>query len=271
MGDKNFDREITAVKLERARQIMPLAERSYAILFTPRSGSSWLTDICEKTGRLSRPDECFNPGFLPVMARALGARDMDEYVELLRRNRNTFGLYGCQLTYHQLKTTFGKEDAFMRYFKNATFFWLIRKDIVAQAVSLAKMVKTSVSHGATASEEKVSESDRIFEYDSANIKHWLNHILAAEIATERFLSTYGLAPVRLSYEGITKMGSEAVLEMIGHHVGVDLTIKAAPQSLHRKISTDVNKAYAERFVEEEHVFLRQVGELRKKMLDLCAV
>ena len=61
----------------------PAARTRFVMHFTPRSGSSWLTDLAEQTGRLGKPGECFNPNFLPRMAARLDAANMDEFVEVM--------------------------------------------------------------------------------------------------------------------------------------------------------------------------------------------
>ena len=67
--------------------LAPRAERSYVIHFTPRSGSSWLTDVLGQTNVFGLPDEYFNPSFIPRNATAFGATNLDEYIEVLHRRR----------------------------------------------------------------------------------------------------------------------------------------------------------------------------------------
>jgi len=269
MKADTFDHNLGPDKLLLARDRNPPADRDFVIFFTPRSGSSWLTDICERTRRLSRPDECFNPQFMPEMTRALGARNMNEYVELLRRRRNTRGIYGCQLTYHQLNVTFSSEDEFMDYFGRSQFIWLIRKDIVSQAISLAKMVSTSVSHAPSASVDDIRKSDLDFAYDRSKIKHWLNHILAAEIKTESLFKKYRLKPLRLSYEGVTSLGAQGAVNLVAAHVAADLGEVSDLDTKHRKIGTEVNDHYSDKFRSEEADFLEQIRQIRLETVENC--
>ena len=128
----------------------PAAATRYCILFTPRTGSSWLTDIARQTGRLGHPGEHFNPTFLPRMAQSFDARTRDDLVEALLRRRNVGGVFGMEITYFQLKTVFRSERAFLRAFGDARFFWLIREDIVLQAISLMKKQQTRIGHNTQA-------------------------------------------------------------------------------------------------------------------------
>lgn len=266
MGLEMFDEGLARLKLDEARNKSPLAENIFVILFTPRSGSSWLTDICERTKRLSRPDECFNPNFMPEMTRALGARNMEEYVELLRRRRNTKNVYGCQLTYYQLEASFNTEQSFVDIFGGAKFFWLVRKNIIAQSISLAKMVSTSISHAPLTSPEAIEIGDSNFGYSRTEIRRWLQHISSAEEYTEGMIEKFGLNPMRLSYEGLTGMGAGKSVQIIADHVGAQLSVDEQVVSGHRKIATKLNASYEERFRNEELELVSAIEERRAAMI-----
>lgn len=266
MTNNTFDMSQNSKKLEELRSQKAIAEKRFVIFFTPRSGSSWLTDICEKSLVLSRPDECFNPNFTPEMTRALGARNLDEYVECLMRRRNTNGVFGCQLTHHQLIATFKDEPSFFKYFSDSTFFWLTRKDIVSQAISLTKMVSTSVSHAPSHSKEEITRSDEVFSYSREDIKHWMQHIRNAEVATEEFFHSYNINFNRIFYENITSDGPEITVKYIADMLSLeDFPVKKI-LSLHRKISTDKNAEYASRFREEERAYVNRINEDRSRSI-----
>ena len=64
-SDIVFDQE----RHERIKKRAP-AQTNYVIYFTPRSGSSWLTDVLQQTGQLGAAPEAFNPNFVPAIARS---------------------------------------------------------------------------------------------------------------------------------------------------------------------------------------------------------
>ena len=267
MFDKTtfFDPAIDPALYQRELR-RPPAPRIFVIFFTARSGSSWLTDIARASGRLSFPDECFNPGFLPVMSRALHARDLTEYLEVLRRRRNTHGVYGCQLTYHHLRAVFDTEDAFMALFSGATFVWLTREDIVLQAVSLMKMQQTKIAHLDRTDAAQIAAADAAFAYDPDEIRHWIEHNLAAERSTEALIARYGLAPLRLSYETITAAGAVRTVNMIAHHIGIPPITVADIASGHGKIGTGRNAEFADRFRHEEPDYVARLEAIRAPWL-----
>lgn len=242
-----------------ARYERAIARRSpaairYVIWFTARSGSSWLTDIADKTGRLSRPGECFNPDFIPQMARKMNAGTMDQFIEMLLRRRNAEGVFGCEITWHQLMRSFGSPEPFMRHFRADPCFWLIREDIVLQAVSLARKQQTKIGHSIQADGHALEATEESFVYDVRQIRRFLGHLTRAEEETEAVFARYGLTPLRLSYERITAMGAETMVNVIAHHIGVPPIPVQPIETGHRKIGTDRNAEFAARF-RAEHVRL----------------
>lgn len=120
----------------------PLPERHCAIFFTPRSGSSYLTDLMAGTGVMGDAGEVFNPQMLRSIARAMGATSFEMYLAKVLRARNTHGMFSAELTWPHLLSIFHTEARFLRIFKPSCYLWLTRDDVVAQAVSNMAMVQT---------------------------------------------------------------------------------------------------------------------------------
>ncbi len=246
---------------------LPEPKISYVIYFTPRSGSSWLTDILATTQRLGRANELFNPHFIPNIAKACNAASLTDYINLTKRRLQTQGAFSFEITYHQLRTVFPDPGTFEENYGDLPSFWLIRENIVEQAVSLAKMVATQVAHTASASDESRVAAEQRFKYDPEQIKRWLIHILAAERANEDYFNRFEISPFRMSYEQTTRLGAEAVVKLIANRVGVYDLPDIALESQHGKLGTQLNSNYAQRFVEDERLFLATVEEERAEWLE----
>lgn len=238
----------------------------YIIHFTPRSGSSWLTDILAATRKLGHANEIFNPTFVPRIAEAVGATDMDEYAQRIKRRFNTQGVFGFEVTAHQLKAVFENYAAFQAYFPTAAHFWLIREDIVIQAVSLAKMVSTKVAHTKGAADASVAHADAQFAYDGPLIRKWLDHIRAAEVQSERWFDENGISPLRMSYETIIPLGAHGMVGVIAGHLGVPTPDLANVPVGHEKLGTSKNTQFADRFREENAGFIQMLTAERAEML-----
>jgi LPS sulfotransferase NodH len=253
---------------ERRARLMrrPAPQRRYAVVFTPRSGSSRLTDLADSSGVLGRPGEVFNPAFLPRMAQALGARDLAEFVTLLGRRFNGQGTFGCEVTYAHLVRTFGDEARFLDLVQPGSLVWLIRKDIVAQAVSVSRMVQTGVSHAPGASAGDIARADRAFVYRPRQIASVLWRLRWMETSTEAMFARYGLRPLRLSYEAVSQAPATAVLGRIAAHVGADAVPPDPFESAHTKIAGPRNAEFAARFAAEHPRLAARLARRRAGML-----
>lgn len=262
-------RDVDRAKFEHDMQ-RPVPGKQYVMYFTPRSGSSWLTDIAGKTRRLSIPGEIFNPGFLPEMTRAVNATSMDEYCAVMQRRRNTEDVFGFQITHHQLAAVFRNEADFLARFPGPICFWLIRRDIVLQAISLWKMQQTRIAHAPQSSPDAIAAAEDGLTYDSAGIRRWLLHIHAAETASEAMFARHGLAPLRMSYERNAEMKPNHIVNVMGQHLGIARMQMKPLQSGHSKIATASNDAFAARFRAENRDFIDRIDTARAPMLEQLA-
>lgn len=241
----------------------PCPETLYVIYFTPRSGSSWLTDVLAKTGVLGNPVEWFNPGLMPRMAQGLNADNLKDYVALARRRTVQRGGFAFEITMGHISRVFGSDAAYLAEFPaSLPAFYLRREDMVLQAVSLAKAVHTQVYHSAHASAEDLKRSEAGFEYDGKEILRWLEHIRGQEEGLEAFFARHGIAPHRLSYEGITAAGAEATAQLFLDRTGRTPRRKLNLESGHTKIGTDKNQAFADRFRAEYPAAVAEVERFR---------
>lgn len=245
----DFDPEKFAADMEK-----PVPGRCFGILFTPRSGSSWLTDVLERSGALGKPREWFNPTFVPQITRALNVADRDGYLEVLRRRHKAGGFFSFEATIYHVQRFFGSEAAFLERFPPAetSFFYLTREDIVAQAVSLAKTQQTGVFHAAPGSAVDPAGLDGGFDYDAREIARWLDHLADQERRCEAFFRTHEVPVHRITYEGIMADGPTVMVRRM--LVALKRRRKAAGvaplEAGHQKLGTDRNADYAARFRRE---------------------
>ncbi|WP_372614016.1 Stf0 family sulfotransferase [Aquicoccus sp.] len=248
------------------------APRTFGIIFTPRSGSSWLTDVLSQTRLLGKPQEWFNPNFVPNITRAVNAKDLDSYLKMLRRKHKPGGFFSFEVTIYQMLRVFGSERNFLARFPETTpLFYLTREDMVLQAISLSKAVRTSVFHSPNASDDEIDKADTEFSYDAAEIKRWLDHVFDQEKKCEAFFSAAGLHPHRMSYEQVTADGAEATvrrfLRVLKPEKATELVIPDL-EPKHRKIASSRNGDYATRF-REEHP--EKIAEIEAFRADLPAL
>ena len=215
---------------KHARQLArPAATIRYAMHFTPRSGSSWVGDIATQTKKLSQLGEPFTPPHVSIMAPRLNATGLDSFVDKLTRVRNTGGVFGFQITLGDIKVTFGGPHAYMKFFQNDPTFWLIREDIVLQAISLLKKAQTRIGHSTQLQADQ--GRDTAAQYDAKDIMRFVKHIEHYEQGTEAMFKRYKVTPLRLSYERVTQLDPAEAAQLIARHIGrPDLTFDPPGQS-----------------------------------------
>ena len=243
----------------------PGPDKTYAIMFTPRSGSTWLADLLGATPGLGHPTELFNPLRMRPVAQACGAGSLAEYLDAVPRARVDQGVFGFKITYPQMRMTFGPETAFADAFRDARFFWLIREDIVAQAVSGSRMVQTGVSR-VLGSGSNAQGSDRKFRYQALDLRLRVGRLRAMEQRTERFFARFGIEPVRLSYERMLRVSERDTARSFARALGVTLEIAADPVSRRSKVGTGKSTAFAARFKVANARYLAGLEKDRAELL-----
>lgn len=248
----------------------PLPTHRLVIYFTPRSGSSWLTDVIRQSRRLGNGNEIFNPGFVANIADGIQALDKADYLaQVQRRFSSGNRRFSFEITAHQLDRLFPDASDFMDVFNapDCRAMWLIRRDIVAQAVSLAKMVATQVAHTPHASEDERAEAERAFAYDPEVIRRWLLHIRSAECRSEELFAAFGIKPLRISYEDMLAAGPAAIRSRIAALLDVPDRDWPEIRPTHEKLGTAQNIAFAARFRADDPGLVAEVEADRAGMLD----
>ncbi len=239
------------------------AEVTLVIHFTPRSGSSWLASLLAGSQRLGTGFELFNPDFIPSIAQVYGARSLEEYIELARHFGARGGVMSFEIVSHQLNAVFRDRGDFFTAYRGCPSFWLIREDIVAQAVSLAKMVRTKIGHATQTDAAARRAADDAFSYDREEISRWLRHILAAERLSEQWFAEFGVSPTRLSYERLVATPPHDVLAEFSRAAGQpSLPANLLRESPHHKIGTHKNVEFADRFRQQHSEWLAEVEHER---------
>ncbi|MDF1619818.1 Stf0 family sulfotransferase [Pseudothioclava nitratireducens] len=241
---------------------LPEPERRYVVFFTPRSGSSRLTELLSRTGVMSQPGEAFNPAFVPKMAQAFQARDLATYTNVLMRRRNTSGTFGVEMTYAHLNNTLHGAENMLSLLRPTSYTWLIREDVVAQAISISKMGQTAVSHSVKADDAAQEVAEARFEYDPNQIMYAMASYCLQEDRIEAMMSAHGIVPLRISYEQTVARPEHETVARIARHVGVDLPEMDHPPSSHRKLKGTKAKEFAERFRREHAPFVAEITRRR---------
>jgi LPS sulfotransferase NodH len=196
------------------------------------------------------------------IASALGARDLDIYVDLIQRHRCVVGTWGAKVTPEHALHVFGGIPKMMERFYGANLAWLIREDVVAQAVSRYMKALTKVAHLTN----KIEREDLShIPYDNHAIWVRIEKIIAAEREAEAQFAALGLAPIRLSYERNMAAAPEVLLARLGELVGLPPRSQEV-KSRHRKLGAQKNAEFIAMFKERNSDALEKVAQERASML-----
>ena len=243
-------------------RLEPVAGRlNYLILFTPRSGSSWLTELL-RSNDMGDPKEWFNPNLIPKIAKRLGTRSVDDYISAVShtgRDNNTY-VFGSEITYFQLAILEDMANVFDHFPISQTyFFYLRRRDIVQQAISLYRATSTGEFH----SVQLNGAPRKTAEYDSNAIEKWLRHILKHESGFYRLFLRSGITPLTMTYERMLEVGPEAVLNFFTVPIlGDQFGREPKTTTRHSKLINPETADWPERFRQDRPALLAEVERIR---------
>jgi trehalose 2-sulfotransferase len=241
----------------RAIANSPVADRCILALFTPRSGSSWITKIVNSTGLLGHLEEYINPEFIYDVAQKMCANDPATLIAMLTRwAKSANGVFSMKARALDIDLL-GEAEFFDAFGVPTAVFFLWRDNIVAQGISLYRAVATNRYHSTDA---RVTTP----QYDAAGIGQWMRHIVAIENENLALMERRNLQGRFLRYEDITR-DRRTALSIFSDALRIDLTeerLAASEAGQLRKIADDWNHDAEERFRREQCDFIRDLDAQR---------
>lgn len=221
---------------------------SYAVITTPRSGSTYFCDLLESTTVAGYPAE-----HLRLATQELSRNCNFNYLRLLNnliqyRVTNN-GIFGTKLISHFLfelhKTKFDFDQIFLALDK---FILLTRRNKLAQAVSLVIAQQTEVWHlrddinnlNYQAKLENIVIDTNLLE----NVEQKLNFINRQEERLQKTLSKYKIEPLFLVYEDVVEDPCTQINHVLDflqvsrtpqHTQNINSGIKKMPSSISQEI------------------------------------
>jgi LPS sulfotransferase NodH len=187
------------------------------ILFTPRSGSTWLGKLLEETGVLGFPEEYLNPAMIADANSDLNAAGEYDFLCGCVASRTTEnGFFSIQATWGEIERLEAVD--FFEFFENSKFVWLRRHDVVDEAISLLVATETGQFHRRSAAGDAKVTAEMVLDNLSpeeigTKLVNWIAHIVSYEAMTEIQIVTRKIAPYRLFYEDLEKSPAFHVAEI----------------------------------------------------------
>jgi LPS sulfotransferase NodH len=236
------------------------SDRNYIIVFTPRSGSTWLTSILAATQLLGQPQEYINPDFVANVAKEMNSKDPSGLLAILRRRRKSAnGVFGLKVTAIDV-VLYGEAEFYDAFDADTVVFNLWRDNLVAQGISLYRAVSTEGFHSWAAADAVTATP----VYDPAHIGLWVQHVADYENQNMLMLARHACCPRSLRYEDIVRSSTTAI-SIFADAMRVDLPVgqlAGSESGALRKIGDDWNRTTELRFRREEAEFVRNIEARR---------
>jgi trehalose 2-sulfotransferase len=242
----NCDPEIAA----RAIANVAPADRCILVLFTPRSGSSWLARIAGATEQLGFFEEYINPDFIRETATQMYANDRTTLFAMLKRwAKSENGVFSMEVRAIDIEL-FGETEFFEAFGTAAVTFFLWRDNLVAQGVSLYRAVATGRFHSSDAPVPAPG-------YDPHKIGEWMEHVVEIENQNLALMESHGLHARFLRYEDMIR-DRKTTLTIVADAVRINLLDKhhvvSQENELH-KLADDWNHSAERDFRNERRDFI----------------
>ena len=246
-----------------------LFEKGYVILFTPRSGSTYLSRLLENTLSLGIPREWFNLKKIERMAPSVGINDIRVYNRYIRcRKKSSNDVFGLEITSGQLKNL-NDLLPFEELFKDIdNYFFLYRDNFILQSISLYKSDVTKVFHSVNFSGVKNKNYDSKVLYNNKEIKIRINRILDFESKIHDFIQKQKINVFKLTYESLNT-SPEIIIHGIANILGEKIKKKDYKRGIKiKKLPVGKTLEFYHRFIQEEKEFIKECVDNRKALAEL---
>lgn len=248
-----------------------MAQSSYILCATPRSGTTLLCDLLSQTGVAGLPNSYFRSQNILEWAREWGVppphRPGDPGFEqayldaVLRAGTAGTGVFGLRLMWgtapelrERLRVLFpdAADDAalFDRAFGKPRYIHLVRLDTVGQAVSRLRAEQSGLWHrAADGSDLERVEASAAEAYDRGAIGSLVDEIEADNAHWDAWFAENRIEPLRLTYEELSAAPQETLSRVL-KALGKEPAVAATVQVKTAKLADQTSRDWAERFRRE---------------------
>ena len=208
-------------------QLDPLPIPSLVIAMSARTGSSQLCSILGQLGFFAEPHEIFNPeGPVQWLVAHHGISDIRRYLSILAGTHERF----CFKVAASHWAPYAPQHH--RLFPLASYVYLERVDLGAQALSLARAVATGVWHAPADSSASTPKGK--IEVPPDSIARCRGHLERERKYWNEFFLAEGIQPLRITYESLVADPAR-VTRAICDFAGLPIGSRCIPAGRYRKL------------------------------------
>jgi LPS sulfotransferase NodH len=190
----------------------------YVIFITGRCGSTLLTRLLAESGLCGNPDEFFNEERIVDLAKEWATPDFAAYFHAVVEHSASNYRFGCEIDpfrFQQLRELIAFPEVFSP--RRSVFFWMTRRDIVAQAWSYAKAKQTGLWQLFADGSEKRLAAVEPGDGSTIDDRRWWRELillLENERTIEAYFAASGITPYRLDYEMLVADRQRTVVSVL---------------------------------------------------------
>lgn len=218
--------------------------RYLVLASAPRCGSHMLGHLLHQTGAFGYPLEYLNTANLAEWKKRFKVRSVEDVLANIQRYRTSpNGVFSIKIHYSHLKNLGGYHQL-DRYFPNAHYIILHRKDLVKQAVSYAISRQT----GVWISGQEGNGEEPVYHFRQIN--KCLRRLLMDMASWRYTLELMGASYTELYYENILSDIPGAITR-IAEQMDISLDPQCIPdEPVTERQSNTRNQEWAQRFLQE---------------------
>lgn len=222
--------------------------RRYAILSSPRSGSTLLSRALYETGKAGDPQEYFNPPLLQVERERASRPDLNinQFLNRMEKRRTSpNGYFGIKMHFSQILSVHGARQPtpamgnFLRKFDGLV--WIRRRDRLAQGISQAIARRTNV----WSSEDSRFKKNPDLKIHPVEVLDGLRMVCADDAGWDRFLRVEKFSVLEIWYEDLVERFESEMTRVISHLGLSDAVTKIPDQPLEKQGGSLNEKVRAE--------------------------
>ena len=205
-------------------------KKTYAILMTPRSGSTWLTHEIASYETLSHPDEYFIAEIFDQAILHNGSSNIYEYYDVVSNKMSSGeGIFGFEISYFDLDELEAEADLLSLMTGEKYFIYLTRDNFVSQAISMHIAKESGIYHSTNSEDASALLVRANVPYNAEKIRYWCSHILQQEYGFKTWLASRNIDFLKIQYEDMIADMTE-VVQRIASHVEVELPAQSSPDA-----------------------------------------
>lgn len=254
--------ELSAEDVEKINAT-PRKIRPYGILFTARSGSTFLTHELSRTGILGTPHEWFNWDLVKLKVEESNFAPPEYISDVIVQQSSQNGIFGFEINWLQLVALTNIVNPMRLFDERIVWFFLRRRNLVAQAISHFLADQSKVFHSYQVDGDTMQKIKSV-EYNADAIKRHVANLCSQEVRIASWLLENKIGPINIYYEDLISRTAESVFLFsnalqveVPEHYRFDMKLNPM-----KKISSDMNVDFEARIRESEGEFLN--GILRKR-------